>query len=483
MVKKIKIKKLPEEIKEAIQISELKYRRLFETAQDGVLLLDAQTGQINDVNPFLMRLLGYSKKEFLNKKLWDIGAFVDIQAAKKAFRILKKKRYVRYKNLPLQTKQGKLINVEFVSNVYGLDHEKVIQCNIRDITERRKTEIIIKENEEKFRHIYENNRDGVMVVDIKSRKFIIGNNAFCKMIGYSAKELIKIGVDDIHPKKDLPFVLKKFSQMVQGITKTADNLPVKRKDGSIFYVDVVASPVNLYGKKYIMGSFRDITERKKVEEVIRESEKKFRTIFDNSRDGIILADAKSRNFLMANNSVCRMLKYSKKEILKIGVENIHPQNKLNYVIKQFNRQLRGEIKLASQLPVKKKNGEIFYADVIATPLELSGKKCILGSFRDVTKSKKAEEIIKENEEKYRTIFNASPDLIVIIDKKGNILDANNLVDSWMKYKRKDIIGKKVLNLDFFTPESKKMVGKKIKERFTNKKMGVYELNFINKKEK
>jgi diguanylate cyclase (GGDEF)-like protein/PAS domain S-box-containing protein len=120
-----------------IQTSELRYRRLFEAAQDGILILDAVTGAITDVNPFLINLLKYSREEFIGRKLWEVGAFKDIKASKNAFQALQKNEYIRYKDLPLRTNDGKLIQVEFVSNVYLEGGEKVIQCNIRDITERK----------------------------------------------------------------------------------------------------------------------------------------------------------------------------------------------------------------------------------------------------------------------------------------------------------------------------------------------------------
>jgi two-component system, cell cycle sensor histidine kinase and response regulator CckA len=122
---------------EALRDSEARYRRLFETAQDGILILDAKTGSITDVNPFLVELLEYSRAEFLGMALWDIGLFKDVEASKDAFRELQAKQYIRYEDLPLKTRGGRCINVEFVSNVYGVDGKKVIQCNIRDITQRK----------------------------------------------------------------------------------------------------------------------------------------------------------------------------------------------------------------------------------------------------------------------------------------------------------------------------------------------------------
>src|SRR4030043_932262 len=124
-------------MEEVLKISETRYRRLFEASQDGILILDAETGQIAEVNPFLSDMLGYSREELLGKKLWEIGAFRDIEASKATSLELKSKGYVRYHDLPLETKDGRQIAVEFVSNVYLVNHHKVIQCNIRDITERK----------------------------------------------------------------------------------------------------------------------------------------------------------------------------------------------------------------------------------------------------------------------------------------------------------------------------------------------------------
>ncbi len=121
-------------------ISELRYRRLFETTQDGILLIDFDTGMILDVNTFLIDLLGYSKDDFFKKHLWEVGVFRDVAASKDNFVTLQKKRYVRFEGLPLETKSGKKIDVEFVANVHEAGGTTVIQCNIRDTTERKLAE-------------------------------------------------------------------------------------------------------------------------------------------------------------------------------------------------------------------------------------------------------------------------------------------------------------------------------------------------------
>jgi PAS domain S-box-containing protein len=124
----------------AMLASELRYRRLFETAQDGILILDADTAQVVDANPFMKHLLGYSQEEFLGKKLWEIGPFEGVDASKIAFAGLQHKDRLRYEALPLETKEGRCVEVEFISNAYLVDQKGFIQCNIRDITERKRAE-------------------------------------------------------------------------------------------------------------------------------------------------------------------------------------------------------------------------------------------------------------------------------------------------------------------------------------------------------
>ena len=120
--------------------SENRYRRLFETAQDGILILDADTGNIEDVNPYLTKMLGCSREDLVGEKLWEINPFKYVAASKSAFEELQRQEFVRFEDLHIETIDGGRMDVEFVSNNYEVDHQRVIQCNIRDITERRRAE-------------------------------------------------------------------------------------------------------------------------------------------------------------------------------------------------------------------------------------------------------------------------------------------------------------------------------------------------------
>jgi len=129
----------------AMKHSEIRYRRLFQKAKDGILILDADTGKVIDANPFMTALLGYSHEEFLGKELWEIGLFRDIEQSRTAYLQLQEKGYVRYEHLPLESRSGHKVEVEFVSNVYAENDHQVVQCNVRDITERRRLQRQVQE--------------------------------------------------------------------------------------------------------------------------------------------------------------------------------------------------------------------------------------------------------------------------------------------------------------------------------------------------
>jgi two-component system cell cycle sensor histidine kinase/response regulator CckA len=127
-------------VEDTLKDSELRYRRLFETAQDGILIIDADTGRIVDANPYLSDLLCYSHDEFIGKALWHFGPFKDIRINRAAFQDLRDKGYIRYEHLPLESKGGRRVEVEFISNVYQVDRKRMIQCNIRDNSRRKRGE-------------------------------------------------------------------------------------------------------------------------------------------------------------------------------------------------------------------------------------------------------------------------------------------------------------------------------------------------------
>jgi PAS domain S-box-containing protein len=148
---------------------------------------------------------------------------------------------------------------------------------------------------------------------------------------------------------------------------------------------------------------RDVTNRKKAEEALRDSEAIFRAIFDHANDGILLADPVKKTFSVGNNTICQMLGYSLEEMKKLGVTDIHPKEDLPYVIEQFERQIREEFAVAQDIPVKRRDGSVFYADVNSSLVTLAGRTHVLGLFRDITERKRAEDQIQQDSQIQSTL--------------------------------------------------------------------------------
>ncbi len=244
---------------EALKISETRYRRLFESAQDGILILDAETGQISDVNPFLVEMLGYSHEDFLGRKLWEIGPFKNMEASKAAFSELQCKGYVRYKDLPLETKDGRPIAVEFVSNVYLVNHHKVIQCNIRDITERKLiADALQQAHNELERRVEERTvelrtalseiktmKDQLEAENIYFRQEIKLKYQFGQILGQSdGLKYVLYRVEQVAPTNTTVLVLGETGTGKELIAAAIHNLS-PRRDRPLITVNCAALPANL----------------------------------------------------------------------------------------------------------------------------------------------------------------------------------------------------------------------------------------------
>jgi two-component system CheB/CheR fusion protein len=254
----------------ALQQSELRYRRVFECAHDGILILNADTGRIEDANPFMTELLGYAHDQFLGRRIWEIGLFKDIEQSKAAFCELQETGYIRYEDLPLQDKNGVHRQVEFVSNVYDVGGQKAIQCNIRDITERKLAEHQLAY----FSAIVNASQDAIIG---KTLEFIVTswNAGAERLYGYSAEEAIGQSIGMLQPGDrtgELPSLMAKVTH-----GESIDNFPTirRRKDGNLINVSLTLSPIKDAGGKTIGVSAiaRNITEAVRMERRLQEQTK------------------------------------------------------------------------------------------------------------------------------------------------------------------------------------------------------------------
>ncbi len=255
----------------ALVRSEMRYRRLFEAARDGILILNSDTGSILDVNPFLIELLGYSHEEYLGKALWEIGPFRDTALSRARFEELQATGYIRYDDLPLRAKNGRHVDAEFVSNIYNESGNDIIQCNVRDITECKKLNNDLVKSEDKFRSMFESMRDGMFLVDLDTGKFEDVNNAGCVIYGYTREELIGRDIEALStgvPPYTRDGVIERLEKARSGIPQRFD-WHCKASDGHFLWAGISLSSMSFGDRPVGLAVTRDITGRMQGERALR----------------------------------------------------------------------------------------------------------------------------------------------------------------------------------------------------------------------
>ncbi len=271
-------------IEDALKSSEVRYRRLFETAKDGILILDADTGRITDANPFLQELLGYSHDELFGRMLWEIGPFKDIAASRRAFSKLQKKEYIRYDDLPLETKGRRRRHVEFISNVYKVNGTKVIQCNIRDITERKRAEEEIR----RMALMLDTAPNSITVHDFDGR-FVYANQRTFDLHGFTRDEFLALNLHQLDVPDSENLIAPRMQELLDRGEATFETAHY-RKDGSTLPLEVSARVTTWGDKKVLLSIATDITERKRAEEQLIYQA----ALLANVNDAIVASDAQYR---------------------------------------------------------------------------------------------------------------------------------------------------------------------------------------------
>ncbi|HUP61888.1 MAG TPA: PAS domain S-box protein [Thermoanaerobaculia bacterium] len=274
---------VPESRSSALVASEERYRRLFETAQDAILILDAgeEPGKIMDANPFVIDLLGYSLDELIGKELWEIGLFSDKEESKAAMEQLQKEGYIRYEDIPLETKQGKRVEVEFVSNTYEVGDQCVIQCNIRDITERAEAARGLAASEARYRRLFETAQDAILILEEDSGKIMDANPFLMDLLGYSLDELIGKQLWEIGLFRDKQQSKAAMERLQEDGYIRYEDMPLETKRGKRVEVEFVSNSYMAGDKKVIQCNIRDITDRKWAEDAARISAERFRFLAES----------------------------------------------------------------------------------------------------------------------------------------------------------------------------------------------------------
>jgi two-component system CheB/CheR fusion protein len=280
-----------------VTASEMRYRRLFESAKDGILILDPETRKITDANPFMAELLGYKRGEFLGKELWEIGLLNDEQESKAAFQELQAKNFIRYEGLPLQSKSGHIIQVEFVSNLYREADHVVIQCNIRDITERKQAEAALRESEERYRNLFNSIDEGFCIIEMifdeeqkpVDYRFLEVNPSFAKQSGMPSAQGKRMR--ELAPGLE-SYWFEAYAEVAQS------GVPMRfEKEAKALgkWFDVYAFRLGSEQSRKVAVLFSDITQRKQTEEALKKAREQISQHAENLEKEVVDRTVKLRD--------------------------------------------------------------------------------------------------------------------------------------------------------------------------------------------
>ena len=370
--------------------SKIYYRRLFETAKEGILILDASTEQITDANPFLINMLGFSSEELLGKKLGEISSFKDFNS-NEAFSKLEHKERVYYDHLSLETKNKKPIDVEFSCEMFLANRTKVIQCNISDITRHKIIEESLIASESRYRQLFEVAKDGILILDEETGQITDINPSLINILGYSHKELLGKKIWDIGLFKDNGENKDFFIGIAGKENIHYEDMQLRIKGGKYINVEFISNSFQINNKKLIQCNIRNITEHKLKGR--NGNEERYRRLVDFSPFGIIIQSDDKIDFL--NPAAMKILGGTKPEELvgKTISQFIHPDY-LEIFDEQNCKERNGEIEELIDAKFARFDGTYVDIEIMSIPFNYESKSAIYRVFQDITKRRQADDRIK-----------------------------------------------------------------------------------------
>ena len=449
---------------EALRESKEKYRTLAENAMDGIYIISPEGFEY--VNPAFEKIFGYNSKEVCRE---DFDFFDLIHPEDRQLVLEREEARKKGKILPpiysfrILTKDGKTKDVEV--NTVPLSGEKVRVLGIlRDVTERTRAEKALRESEEKYKTLVQTSPEAVTVTDLEGNITYVSKQTL-ELHGFkSAEELLgKSAFDFIAPEHHERAMINLQKTLKEGAIKDIEYIFLK-KDGTrfigelncAFIKDTDGSP------KMLIGTTKDITERKRAREAIKESEERYKDLVEKAGVAILIDDREA-NVKYCNKKYAEMFGYSVEEMKKKSIRSIVHPDDVNRVMKYHKGRVQGrKAPLRYECRGIKKDGSILNIEINATALKYDGN--IIGTrsyIWDVTKRKQVEESMRASEEKFRTLFNYASDAIFIHDLDGQFLEVNQIGCERLGYSRKKIL--KMTFADIDRPKYSALIPERIEE--------------------
>ena len=430
---------------EALRGSEERYRAVVEQSAEGIYLVDAETRRVFETNPSLQKMLGYTAGELRGMELYDLIAHPpeDVEhnlrrTLREGNRFFGERRYRR--------KDGSVVDVEVGVSVISYGGKEVVCVIVRDTTERKRVQEALKRSEERFHSLVENAGDAFFIHDLDGR-FVDANQWAYDSLGYTREELLGLSVDDVEMGFDPAGLLELWGKVVAGTPITLDGAH-RRKDGSTFPVEIRLGVFESDGRRLMLALARDVTERQKAQAALRESERRFRQLFEQSVDALLMHDEEGR-VVDCNSEACRSLGYTREELLELSVKNF-VEDLLTEEEKRelgentpWRQALRGEPGATvnfHQNRHRRKDGTSFPVEVGVGSIDYGGRRLVFASARDITERKELEKRLSHQAS--HDSLTGLPNRVLFLDRLGHALARAD--------RRKDSVAVLFLDLDDFT---------------------------------
>ncbi len=428
-----------EKAKEKLTLSEKKFENIFKLSPSGIILVDKK-GCVQSWNVACEEIFGWKSEEV-------IGNFnPTVPNNMKNFYFKSMRESLKNLEIKALNKNKGLIDILISTTPLYDPHGKFIGSLgvMTDITEEKKAEEEIKQSQENYETIFNSSTDSIFIHDYKTGEIIDVNKCVLDKFGYTKEEIKNLNVGDISVNKP-PYTQKEATEWIK---KAASEGPqkfewlAKSKKGELIWYENVLQKVSIDGEERVIVSGRDITERKKSDEELSESEKLFRTLVEQSTIGVYIHDPVNNKILYANPLVRRVLGFSKDEMNEVDFfKYLHPDDS-KLIKNRTKKRLKGKkIEPSVEVRLFPPKKEMMWVRLYTTYIDYKGQIVALASVIDITNEKNAKEKIKESEEKYRNIVDMAPDGILTIDLKGVITSANSAFTKLSGFSNDEIVGK------------------------------------------
>jgi len=464
--------------------SEALLRQITDNMLDMISLSDDK-GIFKYVSPSHKRILGYETGDLLGKSIFEFMHPDDLNTVMEAIQTAKKNHSWGKMVFRCRHADGHYLWLECVGNFVFDENDQVIGAvlSARDITERKKAEESLQKSRQLLEKTFVNLQDAIFIIDADTKKIMDCNPAASKMFGYAREEMLGKTTAFLHANEASIEEFKK--QLYPSVNEKGflflPEFKMKRKDGTLFPVEHSVMPIeNEQGKRIgWVGVVRDVTERKKSEQKIRESQEKFERLFTSNPEAAAYMDP-DFHILDVNPSFEELFGYSSKEVKGRYINNvIVPKDKMEEA-EMLNKKTRKE-QVYHDTIRKRKDGSLVSVSISAAPINVEGKLVgYMELYKDMTARNEVEKELEESRRHFQTLFNLMVDPVAIVDGKGKILEVTQRAEEVTGFKREELLGKNFLKTEILSAKSKAILIKNLAKRMMGMRIAPYEVEVLTK---